>query len=157
MNWIAVAAAGQVAGAVAIFVTLLYLARQIRLSNRQARLDAYRQTMNSLNAWARSLYESAEITDLVIRGRQSYDSLSEAERIRFANLHHVLLNTLQLDYDHVQELAPDDDYRESSEEMIRNIVRGYFNHPGVLLFWEKVQESYGPGLRKLVSDNTGDA
>lgn len=79
MNWIAVAAVGQVLGAIAVFVTLLYLARQIRLSNRQARLDAYRETMGSLNAWVRSLCESEELTDLVIRGRQSYGSLSDAD------------------------------------------------------------------------------
>lgn len=157
MNWIALAAVGQIAGAVAVFVTLLYLARQVRLSHLQADMDAYRLTMGSLNAWVRSLYESRELTDLVVRGRESYESLSETERIRFANLHHALLNTVQLDYDYLQELPPGNEFRESSERMLGSIIRGYFDHPGVLRFWEGTRWVYGPGVCKLVSDNTGDA
>jgi len=157
MNWTALAAVGQVAGAAAVFVTLLYLARQVALSNLQADLDAYRQTMGSLDAWQRSIYESEELTDLVVRGRRSYESLGETERIRFANLHHSLLNIAQLEYDYLQQLPSRDRFRQLSEKRLGSVVRGYMNHPGVLKFWEGAHWAYGPGLCRLVSENTGDA
>ena len=157
MNWTALAAVGQVAAAVAVFVTLLYLARQVRLSNQQADQGAYRETIVSLNGWIRSLYESEELTDLVVRGRQSYESLSETERIRFVNLHHALLNLMQLEYDYLLELPPGNEFRETSMRMLGRIIRGYMDHPGVLRFWEGASWAYGEGLCKLVSENTGDA
>ncbi|MGD8698635.1 MAG: hypothetical protein PVJ43_05055 [Gemmatimonadales bacterium] len=45
MDWTAVGAVGELLGAVAVVATLLYLARQVRQSNRIARAEAYRATM----------------------------------------------------------------------------------------------------------------
>lgn len=45
MDWTAVGAVGELLGAVAVVATLLYLARQVRQSNRIARAEAYRAAM----------------------------------------------------------------------------------------------------------------
>ena len=50
MNWDAVGAIGEVAGAIAVFVTLLYLAMQVRQTNKMARFEAMREIIGQFNA-----------------------------------------------------------------------------------------------------------
>jgi len=53
MNWDMIGALGEIAGATAVVVSLVYLARQIAISNRLARAEAWRMPnsdLNSLNA-----------------------------------------------------------------------------------------------------------
>ncbi len=53
MNWEAVGAIGEIAGALAVVVSLVYLARQVGMSNRLARAEAFRapnSDLNSMNA-----------------------------------------------------------------------------------------------------------
>ena len=42
MNWTAIGAVGEIFGALAVFLSLIYLATQIRQSNNQARSEALR-------------------------------------------------------------------------------------------------------------------
>ena len=53
MNWELASAVADLAGAAAVVMSLVYLARQVRMSNRLARAEAYRSPnsdLNSLNA-----------------------------------------------------------------------------------------------------------
>jgi hypothetical protein len=50
MNWDMVGALGEIAGASAVVVSLIYLARQVAMSNRLARAEAYRLPNSDLNA-----------------------------------------------------------------------------------------------------------
>lgn len=50
MNWEAIGVIADVFGAIAVIVSLLYLARQVSTSNRLARAEAYRSPNSDLNA-----------------------------------------------------------------------------------------------------------
>ncbi len=50
MSWDAISAVAEILGAVAVVISLMYLARQIRTSNRLARAEAYRSPNSDLNA-----------------------------------------------------------------------------------------------------------
>ena len=71
MNWDAIGAIGELIGAIAVFATLIYLAVQIRQSNRLA-LAQYRE-MNRL--------AMVDITDPIIRDRDLAD-LIERTRLK---------------------------------------------------------------------------
>ena len=92
MNWTALGALGQLAAAVAVLITLVYLAQQVRQSNRQNLLSAFRHTYDSLNEWALAVAESGEVAAIVLRGRQSYNDLGDIERFRFDHVHFAFLN-----------------------------------------------------------------
>jgi hypothetical protein len=49
MNWEIVGVVAEVVGAAAVVVSLIYLARQVRTSNRLARAEAYRSPNSDLN------------------------------------------------------------------------------------------------------------
>jgi len=50
MNWEAAGAIGEIAGATAVVVSLVYLAKQVAMSNRLARSDAFRDPNSELNS-----------------------------------------------------------------------------------------------------------
>ena len=50
MNWEAAGAIGEIAGALAVVLSLVYLARQVGMSNRLARAEAYRMPNSELNS-----------------------------------------------------------------------------------------------------------
>jgi len=50
MNWEAWGAIGEVAGAIAVFVTLAYLATQVRQTNKMSRFEVTREIMGQFNA-----------------------------------------------------------------------------------------------------------
>jgi hypothetical protein len=157
MNWTAVGAVGQLAAAVAVFATLLYLARQVRQSNRQDLLSAFQHTYDSINEWGVAIFESSDVSSIVIRGRESYKALSETERLRFDHVHLVLLNVIESHYYQVQKTAMDESYRGWAMQNLAALIRGYLDFPGVLEFWKSVQVFYEPGVRELVAENTRDA
>lgn len=157
MNWTALSAVGQLVAAAAVLITLLYLARQVRQSNRQDLLGAFRHTYDSLNEWAMSIVESGEIPAIILRGRLSYKDLSDIERLRFDHVHFVCLNIIEAHYYQVQATAMDDEYRQWAMENLAVLVRGYFDYPGARDFWTHVQQYYQPAVRKLVAESLGDA
>ena len=77
MNWDAIGAVGEIIGAAAVVVSLVYLASQLRQANELARQTAYREfqaafddIMAQANAnpelhqlWCKALYDREEISD----------------------------------------------------------------------------------------------
>ena len=90
MNWEAIGAIGEVAGAFGVIATLVYLAFQIRQNTKQLTLNEQASRVAVANASAtafrverRSAYESAEVADLWLRGMNDPDDLSENDYYRF--------------------------------------------------------------------------
>ena len=95
MNWDAIAAIGELVGATAVVITLIYLSRQFRQANRQGEIEALRHTWDNLNQICDVFAESKEKADIVMRGRRSLDSLDPEEDLIFEHIHIRLLNTLE--------------------------------------------------------------
>ncbi len=84
MNWEAIGAVGEVCGAIAVVVTLAYLARQIRDSAQATSIAAYHQAQEqtwSLGAAVSTDPGLAEILASTFDG--GIDSLAPPDRIRF--------------------------------------------------------------------------
>ena len=83
MNWEAIGAIGEVGGAIAVVVTLVYLARQIRHSTQATRIAAYHQAseqMWSVGATISTDPGLAEILASTFGG--GIDRLAPSDRIR---------------------------------------------------------------------------
>jgi len=156
MTWDAIGALGEIGGAVAVLVTLLYLARQIRQSNRQALLASFQHTFDSLNGWASHVSASADLPPIILRGRQSYESLDDADRFRFDHVHFQLLNMIESHHFQVHQTALDEEYRKWAMDNLAKLAAGYFAFPGTRAFWGQVAEYYPRDVQRLISENLGD-
>ena len=83
MNWEIVGATGEWAGALAVVLTLFYLARQISQANRISIAEAERGWFNAWHQIVRSLSSDVDIASTVQRGLSDYRSLAPPERATF--------------------------------------------------------------------------
>ncbi|MEQ8954593.1 MAG: hypothetical protein RL120_10705 [Gammaproteobacteria bacterium] len=83
MNWDALGAIGEIAGAIGVIVTLLYLARQIRESNHSARHAGTQEILNQVTSGIRDQAKDPALVDLWIRGHMCDPDLTPEETTRF--------------------------------------------------------------------------
>jgi hypothetical protein len=75
VNWEAISAIGQIVGAFAVVVSLIYLAREIRRNARAERLAS----MDTVIRWLRQLTEHPQLSELYYRGLHDFESLEGAD------------------------------------------------------------------------------
>ena len=83
MNWEAIAAVGQIIGALAVLITLIYLAVQIRQNTAAVATATYESTMAGFNDINVVVASHPELASLLDRGCQSPDSLNAVEVVQF--------------------------------------------------------------------------
>ena len=81
MNWDAIGAIGNIIGAFAVVVSLIYLAIQIRTQNKQAKLSAFHEMSRELRV-VTVMFASKDVSDIFVRANHNYDSITEAESIQ---------------------------------------------------------------------------
>jgi hypothetical protein len=154
MNWDAVGAIAEILGAVAVLTTLVYLAIQIRHLKKQNESDALDHVIDALNDFAGRIAESESLASIIQRGRVSYESLDEDERIRFDSIHMFLLNVLESWYLQEQELQSV--MGGKGIENITNNITYFCDSPGFRDFWKHAKLVY-PHIGLLVDSTLGDA
>jgi len=83
MNWDAISAIGEVVGAVAVIVTLLFVARDIRQNSKSLSMSALRDTTAQWNQWSDMIASSGDLAKIVAKGNKAYADLSESEKLRY--------------------------------------------------------------------------
>ena len=81
MNWEIGAAVAEIVGAIAVVISLIYLALQIRAQTSLSRLAAQHEVSKGIRE-ASLLFATEDISDLFARGNKDYDSMPEAELVR---------------------------------------------------------------------------
>lgn len=148
---------GEIAGAIAVLITLLYVARQIRQSNRQNLLGAYQHTIDSMNSVCTLASQNPELGAIVLSGRQSYESLDSVERFQFDHFHFHILNIIESHLYQSEQTALDEEYRNWARENLELIVQAYLDFPGTRSFWKNAGQFAPPAVRTLVSASLSEA
>ena len=82
MNWDAIAAVGEIVGASAVVISLVYLASQIRIQNRESRAASVHQVIEGYRSSIAALHEPG-MADVWVQALSDYDSLTDSQRLRF--------------------------------------------------------------------------
>lgn len=142
MDWTALGAIGEIAGAIAVFATLLYLSLQVRESNKQAELEALRHTLDGYNQWCDRVVESKQTASVLNRGRENVNSLDSDERLQFEHLHVRFLNTLEGWYRQVDQTSRDATYRATQLNNIDAAIQGWLSYPGTREVWATYRTAF---------------
>ena len=90
MNWEAIGAVGEVVGALAVFLTLLYLARQVRDGSKQTRLNTTSNLASLSQESFAPIFNSEQNQRIWHQGLDAPSELSEEElRIYFTYMDRV--------------------------------------------------------------------
>lgn len=155
MNIQDLGALGEVVGAIAVVVSLIYLATQIRQNTRQismsvesARLAAFERTVESSNQAREILFTNPEIADLFLRGLADYRNLQSRDRFRCNMLFRNLLSSIQGVYIRQMTMDPN----AANPDGTRKTLAALFTSPGIRQWLEEVETDWRPEFARLVED-----
>jgi len=121
MNWEAIGAVGELAGAVAVIVTLIYLAGQLRQNTKALRSSTYQAFNDSSFSWADSEIENAAMIAKTANC-SSLDELAPEEREIWRGIMFKAFTVMESNYLHHRAGAMDDDIFESRMIASVNVI-----------------------------------
>ena len=131
MNWEAIGATAEIFGVVAILVSLIYVAIQIRQSNNVARADAERAVLENWRQALDSLVVDTPTTDAFLRGLADFDSLTPVEKTRLS-YKLIELNAVH----HTMELMGKKGLVDDTlVQLTENVMFSYILTPGGRRWW----------------------
>ncbi len=123
MNWEAISAIGEVVGATAVFISLLYLALQIRNSRRSDQIAAAAGAASTINEWIGQIVRDETLYDLYRRGLTDYESLNRSEKGRYSLLLFQLLRSGETAWTQMQIGVVDAGYWAGVEATVSFVFR----------------------------------
>ncbi|MEM7540169.1 MAG: hypothetical protein AAF384_01150 [Pseudomonadota bacterium] len=127
-------------GAVAVVVSLLYLAVQIRENSRFARASIYQSTTEMMSSFVKLLGERADLNELYFAGLTQPEQLTDAQRRQFNSLFAYSLAAQEnLFIQHKYGYTPD-----LSQERWQFLLKGQLATRGGALFWKSNQKQFNP-------------
>ena len=103
MNWEAISAIGQLVGALAVVMSLIYLATEVRSNVRATQQAAMRATLDSFNRLGQQLTGDPDLAGLYYRGCQDLESLEGLDRARFGwFMHQIFRNMEDVHHQHLK-------------------------------------------------------
>ena len=133
MNWDAIGALAEILGALAVFVTLVYLVRQVGLSNRIGQAEAERDWYAT---WADAIAKTSinvETARLWRLGLNDFDSLDDDSKVQVHHLYCGLLNSME-------SLVGLDTQNLVSKELLesaRGVIMAILATPGGRQWWSE--------------------
>ena len=153
MDWIALGAIAEIVGAIAVVLTLIYLAYQVRNNTRMAQRASTAEAVSAIMAFNDSLVDNPKVGELFQRGvNLGLENLTDEERVPFTIVMFNLLKTCEhLHYQHAVG-AMDPDVWEGWDHMIR----GYLTAPGSQEWYQERRLAFSSNFRNYLDNNAPD-
>jgi hypothetical protein len=153
VNWEAISAIGQIVGALAVVISLIYLANGVRSSARATRVASERSLVEMLNRVVQQLAEHPHLSELCYRGIHDFESLEGPERMRFSAIMDQLFRLYEETY-----------YGRSEGHVAERIwhqaeapLRDFSGYPGVQAWWRSRSHWFSEDFANLVNELQGTA
>ena len=145
MNWDAIGAVGEILGALAVVLSLGYLAGQIKSNTGALRRAASRDAVAGVNEWLSHVTVDNETTNLFGRGVEDYSSLAPEEVARFRFLLFQLFKVMEdMHFQHEEGVLDHEQW-----EGWRWVLSQYLAAPGGQEYWTRVSKGFSPRFREL--------
>ena len=141
-----IGALGEVGGAVAVVVTLVYLARQIRDSARNDRRVQYAQLNRDSLQLPSAIAHNESFADVFFRGAVDPSSLSTSELARFNSGALMMFRPLEALFHSHREGGIDDWGADS----YRAAMADFMGFPGIRQYWTDRRHWYSSEFQKEV-------
>ena len=141
---------GDFVGGLAVVVTLVYLAVQVRQNTVQlrknvdsAQLSARAENNEAMSRFRSQIVGSPSVASIFLKGRSDRGSLTPEERIRFDMLLLELFSTFQSAEVRARYLGDD-------ESRLKPTLRAMLERPGTREWWEASKSQFRPEFVSLV-------
>ena len=148
MNWEAISAISQLGGSIAVVVSVLYLAVQLRSSTRVAKVAAMDAAAAALRDVTKPLMENAELSRLWRAGLENLETLSAEDQARFFHAAHQFLKALETIHYHYVYGLLDPQLWAGWRELLHHYVAS----PGINYYLTRRSPVFSERFRKFISE-----
>jgi len=126
INWDAVGAIGEIVGAIAVVISVAYLAIQIRAGSKTLSTNLRDSIFASVIQWNYQLAADPECVGMFHKGLRDFHSLDENERLRFMHYAFGLFKVFENIYLHYLEGS----VGEEAWLQHQTLIHSYYTMPG---------------------------
>jgi len=138
MNWDAIGAIGEVVGAAAVVVSLIYVSIQLRAGTRALQTTTRDSVTKSLLEWNYVVMDDPQLAWINQAGALDFESLEPKDRARYMHTISTFLQNYENLYLHFLEGAVTKEFWEARLPMLAT----YIVQPGARNYWEKRRSSF---------------
>ncbi len=131
MNWDAIAAASELVAAMAVIISLLYLALQIKNNTDSARTSTYQSVVSEFGALNRAMAETPDLSILFVQAMEDFESLSAADKARCSQLFFACFHNFENMYYQYRKGYLEPDVWLGWQRLILT----YYARPGFQVWW----------------------
>ena len=146
MNWDAVGAIGELIGAVAVVISVLYLAWQVRSQVQEARLAAIHEVSEGFREGIAATFMDRQLAELFVKAKHDAESLSEADRLQFVAFVQRNYRVWEDAFYQHRKGRLDEPHWHSMERQYSSLL----SWPGVRWVWKIRREFYTAEFREYV-------
>jgi hypothetical protein len=133
MNWDGIGAIAEMLGAIAVLISIVYLAIQVKQNTEENRI-LRAQGLVTANADANALIaNNSELSEIVRAGMIDFDALSEKEQFRFSTIFFSFMSK----YDFAYHQRTADRLDEKFWERTAYEIGVFINLPGANQWWRR--------------------
>ena len=145
INWTAIGAIGEVVGATAVVISLIYLAIQIRQTGRIGRFAAHQTLSESLSSIVEPLYSDPQLSEMWALAESQPEKMTAEQRERFGIVLYSIFGSF---YNaHLLSKLDPDLSRQFLRLMDRFLVR-----KGVQAWWQRQGRHFNPEFCSVVDE-----
>jgi len=131
LNWEAIGAVGEIAGAIGVIGSLVYLASQIKSQNTESQVTAVNNLTYQWNAFMGDMAGNSELARIWAKGLEDFNSLNSTEHVQFStHLNRIFRITEGLYHQHESGRLGDKVWRG-----VANSLSDLSCSPGVKSWW----------------------
>jgi hypothetical protein len=138
---------GEFLGGLAVIISIIYLAVQVRQNTRAIHSSRYQDATDSVAAFYSLIAQDADVAALFNSGLRDAGSLDETDSRRFA----ALLNSV---FSHFENLHFQNEQGTIDAQLWQRwsrILDWYLEHPGVKTWWSLADLQFADSFRSVVS------
>lgn len=148
MNWEAIGAVGEIVGALAVLVTLVYLAMQIRQNTKSVQAAAVDSANSQVSKIREVIFADADVANMYRRGNEDPASLSEDDTIRYR----LLIHNIMLSLSNSITQASVSGLSESMTQVELPILGRVVGTAGGRWFWETYRDEFEESFRGTIDE-----
>jgi hypothetical protein len=140
----------EVIASIAVVASLIFVALEVRKNTRESEIAHWGSVVDRFNAVYRQT-ENIQLANLVAKGRESYDNLSEGEKISFGHYLEQMCIANEANLILADDLV---DERDANVALFRNHMRYHLGFKGSREWYDEFERVRGfpPKLAKAIHD-----
>lgn len=148
MNWEAIGAVGETVGALAVLITLVYLAMQIRQNTKSVQAAAVDSANSQVSKIREVIFADANVANMYRRGNEDPASLSQDDTIRYR----LLIHNIMLALSNSITQASVSGLSEGTTQVELPILSRVVGTAGGRWFWETYRQEFEESFRQTIDE-----